>query len=66
MEGEITTIKVSKKTKERIDLLRVYGRESYDEIIQKILGVLNLCRVNPERARGRLVMIDRERKRNLK
>jgi len=63
---KITTLKVNVKTKDRIDFLRVYKRESYDEIIQKILGVLNICRANPEKARARLIMIDKERKRNLK
>ena len=63
---KITTLKVNTKTKERIDLLRVYKRESYDEVLQKILEVLNIARVNPERARARLIMIDKEKKRNLK
>lgn len=66
IEQKITTLKVNIKTKERIDLLRVYKRESYDEVLQKILEVLNIIRVNPERARARLIMIDKEKRRNLK
>ncbi len=61
----VTTVKVNGKTKERIELLRSYKRESYDDILQKILEVLNICRANPEKARGRLILIDKERKRNL-
>ncbi len=64
-KNRITTIKVNEKTKERIEHLRVYKRESYDDILQKILEVLNLTRLSPERARSRLISIDKERKRNL-
>ncbi len=62
---DITTIKITKKTKERLEHLRIYRRESYEEIMEKILSVLNLCRVDPEQARLKLLQIDRERKRNL-
>lgn len=65
-KSKITTIKIDESTKERIEHLRVYKRESYDEIMQNILEVLNMCRINPERARSRLILIDKERKRNLK
>ena len=65
-KAKITTIKVNDKTKSRIENLRVYKRESYDDILQKILEVLNLCRQSPDRARARLIMIDKERKRNIK
>ena len=64
--NKITTIKLSEGTKERIDHLRSYKRESYEEILQKMLEVLNLSRMNPERARLHLITIDRERKRNLR
>lgn len=60
---EITTIKLGKNTKERLGHLKVYHRETFDEILQKMLGILNICRVNPERARARLMAIDRQRKR---
>lgn len=62
----ITTLKLEKETKERIEHLRVYKRESYDDILCKILEVLNLCRSEPEKARMRLILIDKERRRNLK
>ncbi len=63
-KSEITTIKLQKDTKDRIDHLKVYKRESYDEVIQKMLNVLNLCKVNPIEARKRLLLIDREKKIN--
>lgn len=58
----ITTIKLNVKTKERIDKLRVYKRETYDEIVQTMLNILNTCRANPESARIKLLSIDRTRK----
>ena len=57
-----TTIKLDTKTKERIDKLRVYKRETYDEIVQSVLTILNLCKINPERARARLLAIDNARR----
>jgi hypothetical protein len=63
---KITTIKLKSKTKQRIDHLRVYRRETYDEIIEKILDVLNLCRLNPEAARAKLIAIDKAKRKNLK
>ncbi|MEK6893073.1 MAG: hypothetical protein AABX07_02625 [Nanoarchaeota archaeon] len=63
---EITTVKLKSKTKKRLDHLRVYRRETYDEILEKILDVLNLCRLNPEIARAKLVAIDKAKRKNLK
>ncbi|MBS3091128.1 hypothetical protein J4217_01615 [Candidatus Pacearchaeota archaeon] len=56
---DITTIKLNKQTKDRIDKLRSYRRESYDDILQKILEILNLVRTEPDRARSKLVAIDK-------
>jgi hypothetical protein len=64
--SEITTIKLRKSTKDRIEKLRVYRRESYDEIIQKILDILNTCRVNPSRAQVRLAAIERQKRKQRK
>lgn len=62
-KSEITTVKLEKKTKERLDKLRVHKRETYDEILQRVLGILNLARINPERAQARLRVIERQSKR---
>ena len=61
---KITTIKLKKDTKGRLEKLRIHKRESYDEIIQSILNVFNLCRVNPEKAQARLLSIEKAIKRN--
>ena len=63
---EITTIKLNKSTKDRLDKLRVYKRETYDEILQEALEIIGLSRTFPERARARLLGLERERRRNLK
>jgi hypothetical protein len=60
---KITTIKLEKETKSRLDKVKEYRRETYDEILQKMLNILNLCKVSPERARARLIAIDRHKRR---
>ncbi|MBU3912801.1 MAG: hypothetical protein KKB21_01820 [Nanoarchaeota archaeon] len=61
---KITTIKISSETKERLDHLKEFERESYDEIIRKMLFILNTIRSNPESAQGILKGIDLKLKRN--
>lgn len=61
-----TTIKLKKETKERLDKLKIYPRETYEEILESMLNTLNICRANPERARSRLLSIDRQRRRQKK
>ena len=65
MKIENTTIKISKSTKRRLDYFKEYKRESYEEIIEKILDVLNTCKINPMKARAKLMKIDREHKENV-
>lgn len=60
---EISTIKLKKETKARLDHLKIYRRETYDEILEKMLNILNLARQNPEQARARLIAIDKQRRR---
>lgn len=55
---EITTIKLQKKTKSRLDKFRIYKRETYEEILQKILELLNTCRIHPEKAKAKLIEIE--------
>lgn len=61
-KDKVTTVKLSLSTKSRIDNLRLHHRESYDEIMQRILEILNLCRANPIKAREHLILIDKQRK----
>jgi hypothetical protein len=64
---KITTIKLSHTTKERLEKLRVYRRETYEEILEKMLSTLNLLRQNPEQARSKILSLDRQnRKFNVK
>mgnify|MGYP001620141095 FL=1 len=57
----ITTIKLYKETKSRLDKLKLHKRESYDDIIQRILSLLNLLKTNPFQARFKLDEIDKAR-----
>ena len=59
---EVTTVKLYKKTKDRLEKLRMYKRESYDEILQRLLEILSLCRIDPDRARSKLIAIERQTK----
>lgn len=59
-----TTIKLSKFTKQRLDKLKEYKRETYEEILQKMLGIITLCRIDPERARVRLLSVESKKKRS--
>lgn len=64
MASTTTTLKLSKKTKARLDNLKEYRRETYDEILEKILEILTLSKINPEKARSRLISIDRKKRRS--
>jgi len=61
-KSKITTIKLSRETKSRLDKLKSYKRESYDEILEKILEILNISKVSPERARSKMLAIDNQHK----
>lgn len=62
---KITTIKLLEETKLRIEKLREYKRESYDDLLRKILYVLNIARDDPDKARRILEKISDLRKRML-
>ena len=63
---KITTIKLSEVTMARLDHVRLYQRETYEEIMIRLLEVLNMVRANPEHARISLLKLDKERRKNLK
>ena len=54
----ITTIKLQKQTKARLEKLKEHKRETYDEILRKMLGILNILKKDSERARAILEKID--------
>ena len=65
IDSQITTIKLSKKTKERLLKLKVYKNETFEEILEKMLNLLNLCKQNPDRAKQTLNSFEVQRKINL-
>jgi len=60
---KITTIKLLEETKNRLEKLREHKRESYDDILKKILYVLNVAREEPEKAKRVLERISELRAR---
>ncbi len=64
-KGKITTIKLLEETKLRIEKLREHKRESYDDILRKILYVLNVARDDPDKAKKILERISDLRQRML-
>lgn len=61
MANSITTIKLNRETKARIEKLREHKRETYDDILRKMLGILNIAKIEPEKARGILIGIDQRK-----
>ena len=55
---KITTIKVQEETKLRLNKLKEYDLESYEQVLRKILYILNMCRKTPEKAKRFLEKID--------
>jgi len=64
-DGKITTLKLLEETKNRIEKLREHKRETYDDILRKILYVLNAAREDPEKAKRILERIGELRTRML-
>jgi len=74
--GKITTIKLLDETKLRIEKLRQHKGESYDDILRKILYILNTARDEPDKAkrilekiselRIRMLEDEKQQKENLK
>jgi len=62
---QITTIKLKKETKQRIEKLREHKRETYDELIRKMLYVLSTVKIEPYKAQEILNKIDELRKKML-
>lgn len=63
--GKITTIKLLEETKLRVEKLREHKRESYDDLLRKILYILNIARDDPDKARRILEKISDLRERML-
>ena len=63
MNKQITTIKLSKETKQRLEKLREHPRETADQLIRKILWILSTVRKDSAHAQETLDRIDELRKR---
>ena len=61
----ITTVQLQKETKDRLDKLRENRNESYDDLMRKILYVLNATREDPSKGKRVLEHIDERRNRML-
>ena len=62
----ITTIKLQDETKNRLERLKEHKRETYDEVIRKVLYILNQIRKDPLSANNILSKIDKNIKRKEK
>ncbi len=62
MTNNISTIKLSKETKHRLEKLKEHNRETYEDLVKKILYVLNIVRESPDKAKGILEFIDEKRR----
>ncbi|MFZ5955762.1 MAG: DUF7557 family protein [Nanoarchaeota archaeon] len=60
---KITTIKLESETKKRLEKLKENKRETYEDIIKKMLWILNTLKLDPPKARETLEKIDETRKR---
>jgi len=59
----ITTIKLETETKERLNRLKEHERETYEQVIKKILYILNRIRKDPVAGNRLLSNIDKNIKR---
>lgn len=58
-----TTIKLHEKTKHQLDKFREYKNESYDEVINKIIYIVNTCKTKPELSKEVIEAIEKARER---
>ena len=56
----ITTIKISKETRERLVRLKEYDRETFNDVLNKVFYILNVCKKDPEKSQRTLINLDRK------
>ena len=66
MAPQNTTIKISQETKIRLTKLKEFQKETYDEVIRKMLYIFNILKKEPETAQKALNKIDNAIKRHEK
>jgi hypothetical protein len=60
---DTTTIKLHSNTKQELDHFREYKNESYDEVIKKVLFIVNNVKNKPELSKETIFAIESARKR---
>ena len=59
-EDEFTTIKISKKLKDRLSNIKISEHETYEEIITKMFDLMNNMKTSPQKAMRKLKMLDEQ------
>lgn len=59
----ITTIKLNKNTKSKLDQYREYRNESYDELINKLIYIIKQTKTSPKLSQQTLKEIEAARNR---
>jgi predicted transcriptional regulator len=60
---DATTIKLHTETKHALDQLREYKNESYDEVIRKMIYIIENIKIHPELSKEAISAIEKARKR---
>lgn len=60
---EATTIKIYEDTKAELDKLREYKNESYDEVIKKIVFIVQKFKTEPKLSKEAITSIEKARER---
>jgi len=61
----ITTIKIYQKTKVNLDRFKEHRKESYDDVLKKLVYILELIEKNPELGKRLLKEIEAAKKKRL-
>ncbi len=60
---DATTIKINLDTKHQLDQFREYKRETYDELIRKMIYIVKNVKTQPELSKEDVAAIENARKR---
>jgi len=60
---DATTIKINLDTKHQLDKFREHKRESYDELIRKMIYIVKKVKTQPELSKDAVIAIENARKR---
>ena len=60
---DVTTIKIKLDTKHQLDQFKEYKRESYDELIRKMIYIVKKVKTQPELSKEAITAIENARKR---